>query len=206
MPAACRPACSCARAAYRRARSDAGPSYIARSSRRPRCRSSSTRFSCRGRTARRRSYCDGGVASNSPVGIAHCGRVRPDVVLLDPPFDPGKATATRSISRSARSARCSAKSWKSRCAILFQSLAQRALTDLTPQEPCLTRHRYRPDSRRSCSRSRKRRCGTFALQDVLPLSVAGFNDEVGIGKAYRIGWEDATMRGFKDYDWQTFQL
>ncbi|HEX4014548.1 MAG TPA: patatin-like phospholipase family protein, partial [Candidatus Cybelea sp.] len=34
------------------------------------------------------SYCDGGVASNSPVGIAHAVANGADIVLLDPPFEP----------------------------------------------------------------------------------------------------------------------
>ena len=33
-------------------------------------------------------YCDGGVASNSPVGIAHALAKGADIVLLDPPFEP----------------------------------------------------------------------------------------------------------------------
>ena len=33
-------------------------------------------------------YCDGGVASHSPVGIAHATSKQADVVLLDPPFEP----------------------------------------------------------------------------------------------------------------------
>ena len=37
------------------------------------------------------------------------------------------------------------------------------------------------------------------------MGVVGFSDEEGIGKAYRIGWED-TGRGFTRYDWKTFQL
>ena len=40
---------------------------------------------------------------------------------------------------------------------------------------------------------------------VLDVSVIGFDDEVGIGKSYRTGWEDA-RRGFMPYDWQTFAL
>jgi hypothetical protein len=40
----------------------------------------------------------------------------------------------------------------------------------------------------------------------LPLGVVGFGDQVGIGKAYRIGWEDVAQRDFKAYDWRTFQL
>ena len=42
-------------------------------------------------------------------------------------------------------------------------------------------------------------------KETLPLAVAGFEDEVGIGKAYRIGWEDVG-RGFVPYDWRTFQV
>ena len=34
------------------------------------------------------AYCDGGVASNSPVGIAHAIANAADVVLIDPPFQP----------------------------------------------------------------------------------------------------------------------
>ncbi len=33
------------------------------------------------------AYCDGGVASNSPVAIAHAVANSADVVLLDPPFE-----------------------------------------------------------------------------------------------------------------------
>jgi hypothetical protein len=43
-------------------------------------------------------------------------------------------------------------------------------------------------------------------KETLPVSVIGFSDEVGIGKAYRTGWEDIVDRGFSPYDWQTFQL
>ena len=42
-------------------------------------------------------------------------------------------------------------------------------------------------------------------EKVLPLGVGGFNDWLGIGKAYRIGWEDMG-RGFTPYDWETFAL
>ncbi len=42
-------------------------------------------------------------------------------------------------------------------------------------------------------------------EKVLEVSVVGFDDEVGIGKAYRKGWEDIG-RGFTTYDWQTFAL
>ena len=41
--------------------------------------------------------------------------------------------------------------------------------------------------------------------ETLPVTVAGFQDEEGIGKAYRIGWLDV-QRGFTAYDWSTFEL
>ena len=42
-------------------------------------------------------------------------------------------------------------------------------------------------------------------KETLPLGAGAFNDEKGIGKAYRIGWEDA-LRGFTPYDWRMFDL
>jgi hypothetical protein len=42
-------------------------------------------------------------------------------------------------------------------------------------------------------------------QKELALRVVAFDDEVGIGDAYRQGWEDVG-RGFTPYDWRTFQL
>lgn len=151
------------------------------------------------------AYCDGGVASNSPVGIAHAVAKAADVVLLDPPFQPETTypdaveiafgvfgTMQRKILEvEMRNA-------------YFQSLGKRAFDRLTPSE-------------------RARATGgdpllgkfieTLPVTDLnyirpteaLPLSVVGFNDEVGIGKAYRTGWLDAA-RGFTPYDWETFQL
>ena len=152
------------------------------------------------------SYCDGGVASNSPVGIAHSIANGADVVLLDPELDSGEGykdaveiafgvfgTMQRKILEvEMRNT-------------YFQSISKRALTTLTPKEQGRTAQALGPTAEfmQSVVETSLR---YIRPQNVLPLSVAGFNDEVGIGKAYRIGWEDATMRGFKDYDWQTFQL
>jgi predicted acylesterase/phospholipase RssA len=152
------------------------------------------------------SYCDGGVASNSPVGIAHSIAKGADVVLLDPELDSGEGykdaveiafgvfgTMQRKILEvEMRNT-------------YFQSISKRALTSLTPKELGRTAAALGPTAEfmQSVVETSLR---YIRPQNVLPLSVAGFNDEVGIGKAYRIGWEDATLRGFKDYDWQTFQL
>ncbi|HEY3674840.1 MAG TPA: patatin-like phospholipase family protein [Candidatus Tumulicola sp.] len=151
------------------------------------------------------AYCDGGVASNSPVGVAHSIASAADVILLDPPFEPEPhytdalevayavfGTMQRKILEvEMRTA-------------YFQSLGKRALeriprttiSSVTGGDELLDRFmrgvpatvlRYiRPKS-------------------VLEVSVIGFGDEVGIGKAYRTGWEDA-RRGFLPYDWQTFAL
>ena len=45
------------------------------------------------------SYCDGGVASNSPVGVAHSIASAADVILLDPQFERGTALRRRARGR-----------------------------------------------------------------------------------------------------------
>ena len=87
----------------------------------------------------------------------------------------------------------------------FQSIGKRALTSLAPQQLASTSQTLGLAERfmRAVPSTTLR---YIRPQKVLPLSVAGFSDEVGIGKAYRIGWEDATLRGFTAYDWETFQL
>ncbi len=150
-------------------------------------------------------YCDGGVASNSPVGIAHAVARKADVVLLDPPFEPetsyGDAidiafgafgTMQRKILEvEMRNA-------------YFQSLARRAFDRLTPHAVLDAAHENRPLATfmHTVPETTLR---YLRPTDTLPLGVVGFNDEVGIGKAYRVGWEDAA-RGFTPYDWETFAL
>jgi hypothetical protein len=41
-------------------------------------------------------------------------------------------------------------------------------------------------------------------QKVLRFGVVGFNDEVGIGNSYRVGWDDVSW-GFTPYDWEAFE-
>jgi predicted acylesterase/phospholipase RssA len=150
-------------------------------------------------------YCDGGVASNSPVGIAHAVSSGADVVLLDPPFEPKTSydDAVEIVFGTYGTMQRKILETEMRNAY-FQSVGKRAFAHLTPQEAAhamlgnptlgellqtvpVTQLRYmRPEKE-------------------LPLGVAGFNDEVGIGKAYRTGWEDLS-RGFTPYDWKTFEL
>lgn len=152
------------------------------------------------------AYCDGGVASNSPVGIAHAVASAADVVLLDPALDPDEnytdavqiafgvfGTMQRKILEvEMRNT-------------YFQSLGKRALTTLSPAEF----DRATQTMGRSGELMQSLPETTLRYirpEKVLPLGVASFEDQVGIGKAYRIGWEDVTLRGFANYDWQTFQL
>jgi predicted acylesterase/phospholipase RssA len=150
-------------------------------------------------------YCDGGVASNSPVGIAHAFSKRADVVLLDPPFEPDTdyedavevafgvyGTMQRKIMESEmRNA-------------YFQSAGERAFARLAPQDVAKAAQ-GNPDLAKLMQTSPETELRYIRPEKELPLSVAGFNDSLGIGKAYRLGWENIS-RGFKPYDWETFEL
>lgn len=151
------------------------------------------------------AYCDGGVASNSPVGIAHAVAESADVVLLDPPFEPEEDYRDAVEIAFGAYGTMQRKIFESEMRnAYFQSLGKRALGRLNAQEvaqatkndallaafmesvPSTTLRYVRPEK-------------------TLPLGVVGFQDVAGIGQAYRIGWEDAG-RGFIRYDWKTFEL
>lgn len=150
-------------------------------------------------------YCDGGVASNSPVGIAHAVSKGADVVLLDPPFEPdtGYADAVEIAFGVFGTMQRKILENEMRNAY-FQSVGKSAFTRLAPQEIARATQG---------SPLLAKLMGTIPVTDlryirpekVLPLGVGGFNDWLGIGKAYRIGWEDMG-RGFTPYDWETFAL
>lgn len=150
-------------------------------------------------------YCDGGVASNSPVGIAHAVSSGADVVLLDPPFegDTSYANAVEVIFGAYGTMQRKLIETEMRNAY-FQSEGKRVFTGLTPQEVA----RAAPND--SALAKLMNTVPETALryirpEEVLPLGVVSFDDEVSIGKAYRIGWQDG-VRGFRTYDWQTFEL
>jgi predicted acylesterase/phospholipase RssA len=151
-------------------------------------------------------YCDGGVASNSPVGIAHAVAKSADVVLLDPPFEAQSdyhdaveiafgvyATMQRKILEvEMRNS-------------YFQSIGKRAIERLTPT--ALARATKENALLTTFMRAVPATDLRYIRPDAtLPLGVVGFGDQVGIGKAYRIGWQDVGKRDFKAYDWRTFQL
>jgi predicted acylesterase/phospholipase RssA len=150
-------------------------------------------------------YCDGGVASNSPVGIAHGVSKGADVILLDPPFEPNTSytdaveitlgvfgTMQRKILESEmRNA-------------YFQSLGKRAFTSLEPSQIARAAQ-SNPVFAKVMQTIPVTELRYARPEKVLPVSVVGFNDGAGIDEAYRIGWEDAA-RGFTPYDWETFGL
>ncbi len=150
-------------------------------------------------------YCDGGVASNSPVGIAHAISKRADVVLLDPPFEPGTAytdaveiafgvygTMQRKIMEGEmRNA-------------YFQSAGERAMARLAPRDVAKATQGD-PELAKLMETLPVTDLRYIRPEKELPVSVAGFDDWLGIDKAYRIGWLDVG-RGFTPYDWETFAL
>jgi predicted acylesterase/phospholipase RssA len=150
-------------------------------------------------------YCDGGVASNSPVGIAHAISKGADVILMDPPFEPNTNYADAIEIAFGVFGTMQRKILESEMRnAYFQSIGKRAFRSLEPTEisrlaqanPLLTKVMQAvPITEVRYIRPEK----------VLPVSVAGFNDGAGISNAYRVGWEDVG-RGFTAYDWETFGL
>ena len=152
------------------------------------------------------AYCDGGVASNSPVGIAHAVAHAADVVLLDPALDADEAYKNAVEIAFGVFGTMQRKILEVEMRnTYFQSIGKRALTGLTPAELGRTTRTMGITAQymQSLPETSLR---YIRPKDVLPVGVAGFNDEVGIGKTYRAGWEDTGTLGFSDYDWQTFQL
>jgi len=159
-----------------------------------------------GPDGRRIPYCDGGVATNSPVGIAHAIAKAADVVLLDPPFD-----AETNYSDAVEIAFGVYGTMQRKIIEVemrnayFQSVGKRAVDRLSPSEVA------RATQGNELLATFMHSVTATELRYIRPaqelsVGVVGFGDEVGIGKAYRQGWEDVAGAGFVDYDWRTFQL
>ncbi len=150
-------------------------------------------------------YCDGGVASNSPVGIAHAVAQAADVVLLDPPFEPDTNLDNAVDIAFSAFGTMQRKILETEMRnVYFQSLGRREYDRITAQEgPAFTQSGKQLRTFLQALPVTDLRYIRPAAE--LPVGVAAFNDEVGIGKAYRLGWEDAG-RGFTSYDWSTFEL
>jgi predicted acylesterase/phospholipase RssA len=150
-------------------------------------------------------YCDGGVASNSPVGIAHAVANAADVVLMDPPFEAkGEYEDAVEVGMAVFGTMQRKILEVEMRNTYFQSLGKRALLRLDPRQLAQAMQNDKIIARL---------VQTVPVTDLryirpdteLPVSVVGFGDEVGIGKAYRVGWEDA-VTGFTPYNWETFRL
>ena len=140
-------------------------------------------------------YCDGGVTENTPIGIARATARNVDVVMLDPPIESEEAyknaveiglasfgTLQRVLLESnVRSA-------------YFESLCKRAFM----------RMRLTPDIRRISALLFASDFYLIRPQNVLPVSVAGFDDPDAIYNTYKIGFEDA-KNGFIKFDFEQAQ-
>jgi predicted acylesterase/phospholipase RssA len=150
-------------------------------------------------------YCDGGVASNSPVGIAHSIAHAADVVLLDPPFEPDENlddavevafSAYGTMQRKLLEVEMRTAYFQSMGSRAFRHLPRRDLVQLThSNQQAVSYVESVPDTDLRYMRPVKE----------LPVSVAGFNDATGIDQTLQLGWLDAA-RGFTPYDWRTFVL
>ncbi len=148
-------------------------------------------------------YCDGGVASNSSVRISHSVARAIDVILVDPPFEPVRtydnaiaimfgliATMRRKILEiDMRTAH-------------FQSLTKSAFAQL-PNADAAIAAEGDPQFAAYMQSVPATRISYLRPKDKLPISSEDFNDEEGIGKTYRLGWNDAIVR-LTPYDWKTF--
>ena len=151
------------------------------------------------------SYCDGGVASNSPVGLAHSMASAADVVLLNPPFEPENnlddavAVAFGAFGTMQRKL----LEVEMRNAYL-QSEGRRAIMRLTAEEQA----RLASGSRvlaRYVKNIPETELRYLRPQKALDVATVGFDDAAGIDAAYRTGWVDAGG-GFTAYDWETFAI
>jgi predicted acylesterase/phospholipase RssA len=148
------------------------------------------------------SYCDGGVTANTPIAIAHSVSSAADVILMDPAFhdesDYDDAISIGFGMFGTMQRRLLVTEMRS---VYFQSKTKRAFarlpasTDAAAGDPLLQEFIASvPATDIFFTRPAK----------TLPLKTGGFDDEAGIGAAYRIGWNDS-FAGFTPYDWTTFE-
>jgi len=150
-------------------------------------------------------YCDGGVASNSPVGIAHAISKRADVVLLDPPFEPDTEYADAVEIAFGAFGTMQRKILESEMrSIYLQSVGERAFARLGQRDVAGVSG-GNPQLAEFEQTSPATILRYIRPEKVLPVTVAGFDDGVGIANTYRLGWEDMG-RGFTPYDWEAFKL
>jgi hypothetical protein len=150
-------------------------------------------------------YCDGGVASNSPVGIAHSVAKGADVILLDPPFEPDTNydDAVEVVFAVYGTMQRKILETEMRNAY-FQSIGKRTFAELGPRATARA-EQENPELAKLLEAAPATTIRYVRPEKVLPVGVVGFDDEQSVWAAYRIGWEDSA-RGFTPYNWQTFEL
>ena len=149
-------------------------------------------------------YCDGGVAANSPVSVAHAVADGADVVLLNPPLEE-ISDYTNAIEISAglfNTMQQKILSGDMR-SVYFQSVAKRAFARLSNSDIAIASE-GEPQLAAFVAALPPTELTYIRPKKKLPVGGAGFEDEQGIGEAYRIGWNDA-IAGFTPYDWKTFE-
>ena len=149
-------------------------------------------------------YCDGGVAANSPVSVAHAVAAGADVVLLNPPLQE-IADYTNAIEISAGTFSTMQQKILSgdMRTVYFQSVAKRAFARLSSNDIAIASE-GEPQLAAFVASLPPTELTYIRPQKKLPVGGASFEDQQGIGEAYRIGWNDA-IAGFTPYDWKTFE-
>jgi predicted acylesterase/phospholipase RssA len=149
-------------------------------------------------------YCDGGVAANSPVSVAHAVSVGADVVLLNPPLEEisnyENAIEVSAGMFATMQQKILAGDMRS---VYFQSVAKRAFARLSNSDIAIATEGA-PQLAAFVASLPATDLTYIRPQKKLPVGGAAFDDERGIGEAYRIGWNDA-IAGFTPYDWKTFE-
>lgn len=147
-------------------------------------------------------YCDGGVASNSPVGIAHAIAQAADVVLLDPPLHPAEIPDAVAIAFGVFGTMQRKLLEGEMRSTYFQSIGKRVLQHVNLGAiPTAPERAQVGEFVQNVSATKLR---YIRPEKTLPVGVVEFENEAGIGEAFRLGWLDVTTRGFTDYDWRTF--
>lgn len=148
-------------------------------------------------------YCDGGVAANSPVSVAHAVATGADVILLNP--------AREEISNYENAIEVSAGMFSTMQqkilsgdmrSVYFQSVAKRAFARLSNSDIAIATEGEAQLAAFIASLP-PTELTYIRPKNKLPVGGAAFDDQRGIGEAYRIGWNDA-IAGFTPYDWKTF--
>jgi predicted acylesterase/phospholipase RssA len=149
-------------------------------------------------------YVDGGVVANTPINIARAAARNVDVVLLDPPFDSETYTGAASIGLGVFGTMQRRILEADLRAAFLESFGKRTLMNV-PQSIAA-----RLNAKEVAGLANVRKfagllvAANFAVirpDRVLPVDVGGFDDGPNIFASYKLGFSDATNRGFAPYSY-----